>query len=261
MPITAGVASSASGMGVGSLTFAHTVSNNFDRILVVRTSARSQSGQTITGVTFNGVAMFRHSFIATSPPRAELWVLAAPSVGTFNVVVTLSANDNIVADANSYHGVDQLTPVGNAFTASDNSAAPGVNVLIAEANVTVKLVLDVMAAIDISMGTLTATVALGQTQETNLKIVGVPFINNPLLGTSRRFAAATPQTMAWTLSSATPWCVIGSYLRPARARMAFNAKGSASASFNPKTFDHALERRLALIELGVANLNPRGHHW
>lgn len=257
MPIQFDTPNTASGAGA-SQTFAHTVTNQNDRVLIVKVSTRNSAGQTVTGVTYNGVAMFRHAFLSFNNMRAELWYLVAPSVGTFNVVVTFSANTNSVCGTNSFFGVDQITPIGNAFSASANSNAPGVNVTLTESVPTTSLVCDVLAANEVSGFSLVATVGAGQTQAWNLKTAFSPAGVNPLGAASRRFAAASPQAMSWSLSSVTDWALIGSYLRPSRARIAFNAKGAATGNFSPAgPFDFKLEDRLRNLESRVGRHDYR----
>src|SRR3972149_3113909 len=77
-----------------SLTWSHTVtSTGADRILVVGVSIRNGSSQTVSSVTYNGVAFPPVlGGVATNGTvlRNELWYLLNPATGTNNVVVTLS---------------------------------------------------------------------------------------------------------------------------------------------------------------------------
>lgn len=261
MPITVDGSSFSSGKAIMSLTFAHTVSAVTDRVLLVRAALNDNPGtDVITGITFNGVALLRHSFISAGGVRSELWYLGAPPVGTFNVIITVNAATIIVASASSFWGVDQLSPIGNAATSSGTSTTPGGSVAVADPDPTVCLVVDALAASEVMAGTQTATATAPQIVGVNQKTVGAPVAQNILQATSRLFATGAAQAMSWTLSSSAAWAEIVSYLRPSRIRIAFNAKGSATDSFSPAgPFDYALDRRLKVIELGIANINPTVH--
>lgn len=89
-------------------TFAHTVTTNSDRILFV--TACEQSGQSISGVTYNGVAMTKlgEKVQTGGGVRVSLWYLFAPATGTNNVVITANATHNIVGYAASYYQADTV---------------------------------------------------------------------------------------------------------------------------------------------------------
>ncbi len=89
-----------------SLTFAHTCSGS-NRMLFVSVVA-GNTPNTITGVTYNGVAMTKIDSVINGTDRyVYLWYLIAPGAGAFNVVVTSNANELIMATAASYTGVKQ----------------------------------------------------------------------------------------------------------------------------------------------------------
>lgn len=97
------------GGGLATLTFSHTCSGS-NRILFVNTGCHT-SIATITGVTYNGVAMTSVHAPITSPDNfyMQLWYLLAPATGANNIVVTASAADGIVGEAASYTGAAQTT--------------------------------------------------------------------------------------------------------------------------------------------------------
>jgi hypothetical protein len=86
---------SGEGISVSSDTWSHTCSGS-NRILVVGVNARglvSNTNTTVTGVTYNGVALtkIRHDSVDsgdTMRGRTELWYLIAPATGANNIVVT-----------------------------------------------------------------------------------------------------------------------------------------------------------------------------
>lgn len=113
-----------------SLTFAHAVAAGSNRILLVFVGKEGTA--TVTGVTYNGVAM-----TLIDPPGTidentltglEVYRLVAPATGTNNVVVTMSTNigglDRVTAVAASFTGVDQTNPIAgqasNAASALNN---------------------------------------------------------------------------------------------------------------------------------------------
>ena len=114
-----------------SLTFQHTISDLTDKIVVVSAGfEHNASGETVTGVTYNGVAMnFINEVEETSDGFTNyisLWWLpesSLPTSGTYDIVVTASVapNRNIVAGCTSYWGVDQSNPIEDSSTASNTS--------------------------------------------------------------------------------------------------------------------------------------------
>lgn len=91
-----------------SVTFSHTCSGS-DRILFVNAAAAFSSSGTVTGVTYNGVAM---TLVDSNLPQANsytsLWYLVAPSTGANNVVITSSSGAVLTTGGSiSYTGVSQ----------------------------------------------------------------------------------------------------------------------------------------------------------
>lgn len=88
-----------------TLIFAHTCSGS-NRILFV--SCFGTVTDTITGVTYNGVAMTLTGKDVTAGDRYTYqFMLVAPTTGSNNVVVTASASDALDAHAASYTGASQ----------------------------------------------------------------------------------------------------------------------------------------------------------
>ncbi len=99
--------------GTGSKTFAITVDAGDNRLLVVGVYAGLQKTPVeynVTGVTYNGVAMTEAGHNNTYAAGAtSVWYLAAPDVGTYNVVVTWSGTTSEGnAWAQVYTGTDGL---------------------------------------------------------------------------------------------------------------------------------------------------------
>lgn len=101
---------------INGYTFAHTVTTTANRIIFVG-GFGSPSSDTITGVTYAGVAMTKISATSTAGPDnrySSLWYLIAPTTGTNNVIITASGGDG-TADAVSYAGACQ-TGQPDAYT-------------------------------------------------------------------------------------------------------------------------------------------------
>lgn len=92
----------------GSFTFSHTCSGS-DRLLIVYLTARGDASDTISGVTYDSVAMTRIK--AKNHTASNEWIyiyaLLNPSTGSNTVSVTKTASNVSYRGAVSYTGVDQ----------------------------------------------------------------------------------------------------------------------------------------------------------
>lgn len=91
-----------------SSTIAHTCSGN-NRLLVVGVGTDA-SGDVITGVTYNGVAMTlvdKQQMAGAATRYAYLFYLLNPDSGTNDIVISASPSHNIRSDHASYTGVKQ----------------------------------------------------------------------------------------------------------------------------------------------------------
>lgn len=85
------------------LTFAHTVGAGSDRILFV--GVEHNGTTTVSGITYNGVALTKINAQASGVMNFELWYLSNPASGSNNVVVTtVGAVTLLNASAASYTG-------------------------------------------------------------------------------------------------------------------------------------------------------------
>jgi len=110
--------------GAGSLTWSHTVGAGNDRILIVGVSIRNAGGQTVTGVTYNGLALtLIGSANNAGNVAAYMYYRLAPPTGTYSIIVTLSASAAFVAGAVSLFNVDQTTPFGTFASATGSGTA------------------------------------------------------------------------------------------------------------------------------------------
>lgn len=83
---------------------------------------------TVTGVTYNSVALQFIRFDSIGVYRNEIWVLEGPTLGTNNVVVTLNTSLTSIASAASYTGVNQTEMVeSNTGTTGSGVSSPSLS--------------------------------------------------------------------------------------------------------------------------------------
>ncbi len=114
--------SSTSDSETSTLSWSHTCTGS-DLALVV--NACNDSGLTVSGVTYNSVALAKVATgIANGNAFVENWILANDEVatGANTVEVTYSGSGFLQAGASSYTGVDQTTPVDATSTGSTGSS-------------------------------------------------------------------------------------------------------------------------------------------
>ena len=201
MPAVDSVSSFASN-GAGPFTWSHTCSGS-DRLLRVTTS-HFDSSDTVTGVTYNGVALTAVPSGSTNNGQYYItaYYLIAPDTGTHDIVVTVSGSVfDFGAGAISYTDAHQTTPLGTAVTATGTSTTPSVTVSSAAD----ELVDD--GLVIIHGGTL--SVGAGQTQRWNA-IASSGFIK--YAGSTEGGAAST--TMSWSNSSSQTWAIVAVPIKP-----------------------------------------------
>ncbi|MBN1570660.1 MAG: hypothetical protein JXA73_22645 [Acidobacteria bacterium] len=114
-----------------SLTITSFTVSGSNRLLLVGVSITKSSGQYVTSVTYGGTALTAigtAEYGTTTGVRVELWQLLAPTTGTANVVVNMSAAARFVAGAELLIGVDQDYPLGTYQGNNGNSSSPSVTV-------------------------------------------------------------------------------------------------------------------------------------
>ena len=211
-----------------SFTFALTVAGA-DRFLRVGVHWRTTS-ITVSGITYAGVALTRLGGATVSVNRAvDYWYLIAPTTGTNNVVVTMSAAARTVVGAISRTGVHQTTPLGTAATASGTSTAPSVTVTSA----TDELVDDALTA---SVAGAVLTAGTGQTERYDT------FYDPSIQGGGSDEAGAASVAMDWTINTSQEWCQIGVGIKPA---------GAAGTSLTPPVGSAVLAGIASRMDFGV----------
>lgn len=213
-PPTAIAFDAASNSGVqtaqSTYTWNHTCTGS-NRFLAVDVSLLS-AGATVTGITYNGVALTAipnaQRSSVTSFGRVECWGLANPASGTNVISVTLSGSITSVGTAASYTNVHQTSPTeaGNSNQATNAGSAT-------DATVDVTSVAD-QDWIHAALATDDAAVTASQTSRNNVSGGAANSGANEDFGPQ----AAGTKTMGWTgLGIVSTWVVAGYAIRPVTA--------------------------------------------
>lgn len=99
-----------------SLSWSHTCTGTDTNGLLVVSVMELGDGiapSTVTGITYNSVAMTKVDTAIEGTVQSELWYLKAPATGSHTIDITFNGTNNgwQHAVAGSYTGVDQTTPV------------------------------------------------------------------------------------------------------------------------------------------------------
>jgi hypothetical protein len=123
---------STGGNGGTSQTFSHTCTGT-NRLLFVG-AFNQESSSTVTGVTYDGVALTEIDHSSQTSNSVSLWYLIAPSTGASDVVITRSTSTNaLVGVAVSYTGCLQ-----SGVPDSDNTGGSGSGTTLTIATTTVE---------------------------------------------------------------------------------------------------------------------------
>ena len=192
-----------------SLTISHPTAGS-DRLMLVGVSIHNYASETVSSITYNGVALNQVGASANgTDARVEIWRLIAPPTGTYDVVITFSAELTSVARAGvmTFTGVNQAAPLGTFASATGSSSPATVNVTSA-AN---ELVFDTVGT-ESQSSPFSLTVGAGQTQRWNSAIMGY----DRFLAAGSTEPGAATVTMSWTISpaSAVPWAIGAVSIKP-----------------------------------------------
>lgn len=206
-PVTAGktpqfdAGSNGSASNANTLTVSHVVADNDNRLMVVGViiDATTSIAGRVT-VSYNGVNLTLQSpgtMEVGSTTSLLATALAAPSVGTANIVVTITgaAVTTVVLIGSSWYDVDQTGAGGNVKTATAASTGPATVDITSKSS---EVVLDIAACTDNDQ---TMTVGASQTEVSG---TGGVQKDDVRLGSSREAGVATT-TMSWTLGASTTW--------------------------------------------------------
>lgn len=200
MAVAFGSATTGSTASGTSITIAVTITGT-DPALVVKVSFYAPSGERVSGVTCNGVAMVQ---VDNTPPVApdgvtvsDMWVLSNPATG--NVVISFTGNVAAVASAERYTGAHQTTAslVGTSVSATGTSSTPTLTLTSATGELGVDNLADFLATESPDTGTESYDLS-------NANIGGA--------GSYRDGAASL--AMPWTLSGSADWAQLGVPIKP-----------------------------------------------
>jgi len=110
---------SFTGAATASLMAAHTVDTQPARLLVALVSLRAL--QSVVSVTYGGQQFTRVQSAqagAGNAPRAELWSLLAPNIGTENVTVSLTGADFVEVCVLGFYHAQQVSPLRGSAAGS-----------------------------------------------------------------------------------------------------------------------------------------------
>lgn len=191
-----------SSSGGGPFVWAHTCTGS-DLVLVVNISIYD-SADTVTAVTYNGVAMSSRGSVSNGQYTVYQYILVAPATGSNNVSVSVSESVfDFGGTSISLTDTDQSTPAGTTVTASGTSTTPSVTATSAADEIVVD------GLIIVHSGTL--TVGADQTERRNT-IAGSGFVKY-----AASTAAGSTPTMDWSNSSSQAWAIIATPFKPVAA--------------------------------------------
>ncbi len=220
-----------------TVTFSHTTAGTNTLLVVgVDMNITGNTGATVTGVTYNGVALTRagfHNDVGLTR-RVEMWYLIGPAAGAHNVIVTLSlpggtGTVGVVAGATTFTGVDQAVPVRSFLSNDGPAVACSTGVFCSQLDVASglgEMVIDTLAI----AGNVTATVTNSQVQQwarTSAAANANPDVYG--LGSTRTGAASVP--ISETFSAASTWSIGALSVRPYQADLSVAVSGTSA--FNP----------------------------
>lgn len=156
---------------------------------------------TVSGITYNGVAMTLVRRESGTTYVAELWQLVAPATGTHSIAVTLSGALTSVSESVSFTGVDQGSPTTGNNGAHNTGA-------IAQNNITTTIANSYVAGVISTMDTTIASTS--GTQDQNVSgVLGSG-------GFSHLGPIANPSSngLSWSLSGTNPYALSGCAINP-----------------------------------------------
>jgi hypothetical protein len=192
--ITFDAAATTSASSTNSFSWSHTTASQSNRVLFVLCRlASSSSATTITGITYNSVALTKITSAGTSTPddnvRVEAWKLVAPTTGTNTVAVTLdTSSGSFRCGSETWYGVDQTTTNRTAVTATSGTDLHPTASTVDATSVSGDIVLDVIGWRYDGQGTV--TIGGGQTER---------FVtDSTLVDGSSESASGVSTTMSWS---------------------------------------------------------------
>lgn len=210
-----------------TLTFAHTTTTTGTNLVIVvgiSLNITGNTGATVSTVTYAGKTLTK-AFAqnnSNNSSRAEIWYATAPASGTNNVVVTVNVGTaismGIVADAVTFTGADQTTPIRASASNTGDSANAWVNVTSSVND----YAFETLALVS---GTTAASTSTAQVQQWATASTGA--LDNAYgFGSTRAGSASV--AFSETLSGTTRWADVAVSVQPAQASEAVTATGSST---------------------------------
>lgn len=184
-----------------SFTFSHTVAAGSNRMMMFGGAVKTSSASEITSVTYGGVGLTnlgldRNEF---GNMTGSVWYLANPTVGTANIIVTLTTGRKASMGCLVYDGVSAIGATGNNGALS---TGPTITLATTQANSNIFSHLA-------WRGVETVTLDANYSQQWAQATTGSPANSNAKsLGSNRVVTSATSYTETDTLSGSQPWVLI-----------------------------------------------------
>jgi hypothetical protein len=227
------------------MTISHTTSG-VDRLMLVGISINNDDFETVSSVTYNSLPLtLVGSAAEADDSRVEIWSMVAPPIGTYDVVITFSAqlSRHAIAGVMTFTGVNQSTPLGTFTSASGTSVGPAT---VDVSSATNELVFDTVACE--LCGSF--TVGAGQTQQWN-RVADVGGIE----GAASTEPGAATVTMSWTLGggNSNHWAIGAVPIRPSGGSPpAADTTSDDTTVVNGLTVSHTTSGTDRLMLVGVS---------
>lgn len=194
MAITFGGEQSYAHASASSHSFSFSTAGN-DRTLILNAAVQ---GPTITGITYNGVAMTRaYAALVTFVDRMTQWYLANPATGSNTVALTYSGSDVGGGMALYYTGTDTADPLGTTNTSqTTSSVSSGSTALVTDTDNSV--IVDFMRVGDDAVTSFAANVG-----QTSRSILQSATIDNSLGASDEVTTTAGSYTLGWSWATVT----------------------------------------------------------
>lgn len=223
MALTVDATSTGNQAAASPLNISHTVITSQSNLLLIVGVGIDATSASVTGVTYNSVAMTKIKQATNGSRDATLWGLIKPSTGTNTISISYSTGANIEAYGISFYGADQVTGWGATNSATGNSQTISVDVTTTRNNsYVVDSVLTAFNAI---------TVGGSQTQIANIPQNGWEYGGSR---TTNVITQTATQTMSWSIAvSAQTWATCAAEILEYRPNLGFNTNKLRPRIFAP----------------------------
>ena len=203
-----------------TLTVGHITGNGANRLMLVTViigdgvDASGSAISNVISIVYGAQALsFVGAVVDTSPAlRTEIWRLLAPSIGSNNVVITLSGAQPIAAGATTFFNVDQTTPLGAFVSTNSIAAQPATRPVVVSSSGVGELVYAAVGVDGDGAATPppTPTIGAGQTQ------LWTQTAQNRIYGASSTQPGAASVTNSWTWAGNNQqWTIAAVPIKPA----------------------------------------------